>query len=257
MLAELSPQLGALDLFFVFCAGLLGGIFNGVAGGGTLATFPALLAVGFSPITANITSSIGIVFSYVGGVRNFAGEIREHHQKLRSLMLVMAIGSISGSILLLTTPSQSFRDLAPWLVAFATLLYCCQPFLAGHLHRSSSPATRTLLLQAGCFVLSIYGGYFAAGMGIMLLALFGITMVIDQHGQTAMRTAVSLFVNAIATIIFIFWAHYSLCAAGLVAMGALIGGFIGAGAARRLPRTWFRAAVIALGTITSLRLFLG
>lgn len=256
MTSLLSHPLSTDDLIFLAFAGLTGGIFNGVAGGGTLAVFPALLAVGYSPLTANITSSIGIFTSYLGGLGHFREEIDRHRRDLRDLLVVMVLGTLVGCALLLTTPSSTFRELAPWLVGFATLLYVVQPWLAAHLHHAGSPGLRRVLLQAGTFVLSVYGGYFAAGVGIMLLALFGITMAIDRHAQTAMRMAVSVVVQVIAATVFLFAADYDLKAAAAIGLGALLGGTIGARLARRLPATWFRVAVVVLGCATTLRLVL-
>lgn len=254
-MAGLLPHpLDLADLAFLLLAGLTGGVFNGVAGGGTLAVFPALLAVGYGPLTANVTSSIGIFTSYLGGLGHFRTEIARHRGDLVALLPVMVAGTALGCALLLTLPAATFSDLAPWLVAFATLLYVVQPWLAGHLHRTGSPRLRRLLLQLGTFVLAVYGGYFAAGVGIMLLALFGITLAIDRHAQTAMRMVVSVVVQLIAAGVFALAASYDVAAAAAVAIGALIGGTLGARVARRLPLAWFRVAVVVLGSATTLRL---
>lgn len=256
MASLLNHPLGFGDLAFLLLAGLAGGVFNGVAGGGTLAVFPALLAVGYSPLTANITSSIGIFTSYLGGLGQFREEIGQHRRDLRALLLAMVAGTLIGCTLLLTTSTATFRELAPWLVGFATVLFVVQPWIAGHLHRAGSPGLRRVLLQAGTFILAIYGGYFAAGVGIMLLVLFGITMAIDRHAQTAMRMVVSVVVQVIAATVFVFAADYDLAAAAAVGLGALIGGTFGARLARRLPAAWFRVAVVLLGCATTLRLAL-
>ena len=256
MTSLLSHPLSLGDLALLLAAGLTGGIFNGVAGGGTLAVFPALLAVGYSPLTANITSSIGIFTSYLGGLGQFREEVQRHRRDLRGLLPAMVVGTLLGCTLLLTTSTATFKALAPWLVGFATVLYVVQPWLAGHLHRAGSPGLRRALLQAGTFALAIYGGYFAAGVGIMLLALFGITMAIDRHAQTAMRMAVSVVVQVIAASVFVVAADYDLRAAATIGIGALIGGTFGARLARRLPATWFRVAVVVLGSATTLRLVL-
>src|ERR1035438_4558710 len=173
--------------------GVAAGIFNGVAGGGTLLTFPALLALGVPALNANITSAVGIVPSYVGGVAGFRAELGGQWSKIRSLLPVTLLGGSAGAILLLTTPAASFRSVVPWLVGLATVLFAVQPLIVAALSSlHENHPTRRILLQAGTLLIALYGGYFGAGMGVMMLAVFGIALTDALVRINGMRTVLSI-----------------------------------------------------------------
>jgi uncharacterized membrane protein YfcA len=234
-------------------AGAGAGIFNGVAGGGTLITFPVLLALGFGPLTANITNTVGIWPGYVGGTAGFRVEIGDQRAHLRTLLPLAGVGAVVGAVLLLTTPSEDFSALAPWLVLLAALLFAAQPlltrFLAGrahHLHR--------LLLYGGTLLAAVYGGYFGAGLGVMLLALLGLALPDTLARTGGLRTILSVAVNGIAAAIFIVHVRLDWDVVGLLAAGSLAGGWVGARVALRLPVTVLRLVVVAIGLATTVAL---
>jgi len=239
-------------------AGLGAGILNGVAGGGTLVSFPVLLALGFPALSANVTSTVGIWPGYLGGLAGFRAEIGDQSTRVRSLAPIAVVGAIGGAALLLTTSASSFARIAPWLVLFAALLFALQPVLARALsHVGTDHPTRRILLFAGTFAASIYGGYFGAGMGVVLLAVLGLAIPDTLARTSGMRTILSVLVNGVAALVFI--AHFSLdwTAVGLLAIGSLLGGFLGARVALRLPVPIFRVVVVAIGLATAIRLFVG
>jgi hypothetical protein len=239
-------------------AGLGAGVFNGVAGGGTLLSFPVLLALGFPALTANVTSTVGIWPGYLSALVGFRGEIGDQGPRVRLLAPVAALGAVAGAVLLLTTSPGAFERLAPWLVLFAALLFAAQPALVRLLRRvPHDHPTRRWLLIAGTFATCVYGGYFGAGMGVMLLAVLGLALPDTIARTSGMRTVLSVLVNGVAAVIFLV--HFSLpwAAVGLLAAGSLPGGWIGARVAVGLPAGALRAVVVVIGVGTAVRLLVG
>jgi uncharacterized membrane protein YfcA len=241
-------------------AGVAAGIVNGIAGGGTVITFPTLLAVGYPAITANVTSTVGVMPGYVGGVTGFRREIHERRHLLARLVPVALLGAIGGSVLLLNTPASAFDRLAPYLILLAAILFAVQPLLSRWLRSERSEhsgGNRPKTLLVGVFVTSIYGGYFGAGLGVMLLALLGLTLPDDLASMTGLRSVLSIVANGTAAVVFILRAHVVWDAAGLIAIGCLAGGFAGAHLVRTLPAPVIRAIVVAIGLGTAVKLFIG
>ncbi len=237
-------------------AGLGAGVVNGVAGGGSLISFPILLALGYPALTANITNTVGVWPGYVGGAAGFRHEIGGQSERLWRLAPVAVLGSIAGAILLLTTSSAVFKELAPWLVLGASLLFAAQPLLKRALGGSSHapPRTRRLLLGGGVFLASIYGGYFGAGLGVMLLAILGLALPDSLNRTSGLRTALSILVNGVAAAVFIIHGGLAWRAVGLLAIGSLFGGWIGARVALAIPATALRIVVVAVGLATVVKL---
>lgn len=239
-------------------AGLGAGVVNGVAGGGTMVSFPALLALGYPALTANMTSTVGIWPGYVGGATGFRAEIASQRERIVWLLPVTAVGAVAGATLLLTTSPHLFARLAPWLVLAATALFALQPVVRRLLGRiSHDHPTRRVLAQGGAFVTSLYGGYFGAGMGVVMLALFGIALPDTITRTSGLRAALSLFVNALAALIFIARGELAWEAVGLLAAGSFVGGWIGATTARRIPAALLRVVIIAVGAATAAKLLAG
>jgi uncharacterized membrane protein YfcA len=236
--------------------GLGAGIINGVAGGGSLISFPLLLALGYPALTANVTNTVGVWPGYAGGAAGFRHEIASQRVRLVRLSPVAVVGGIAGAILLLTTPSSTFKSLAPWLVLGASLLFALQPLLRRALGDSahSPPRTRPLLLIGGTFAASIYGGYFGAGLGVMLLAILGLALPDSIVRTSGLRTALSILVNGVAAVVFLIHGGLAWTAVGLLAAGSLVGGWIGARVAKAIPATALRIAVIAVGLATTIKL---
>ncbi len=255
----LAAQGGGQVLLLVL-AGLGAGTVNGVAGGGTLVSFPALLAVGVPALQANVTSTLGIWPGYLGGVAGFRSEVRQQPaRRLLTLSSVALVGATGGGILLLLTPSSAFKAVVPYLVLAASGLFAVQPVLTARLRRKgrASGEGSLPLAAAGTLLGSVYGGYFGAGLGVILFALLALTLPDDLVRTNGLRAVLSLTVNTAAAVVFLVAAHVAWGDAGLLAGSSLVGGYAGARLARRLPPLVFRVLVIALGLLTAGRLLAG
>jgi uncharacterized membrane protein YfcA len=246
---------GTRDALLVL-AGVGAGIFNGVAGGGTLISFPALLAMGVPALRANITSTVGIWPGYLGAVRGFRKEIADQRSTVRLLAPLCVVGAIGGSVLLLLTPSKDFSDFAPWLVLFASVLFALQPLISKKLMGRVGSSTNQLLLLGGTFVAALYGGYFGAGMGVVLLAVLGLALPDSIVRTSGMRSILSVMVNGLAAVVFVVHGQLVWAAVGFLALGSAVGGYIGARVAIGIPAPVLRVIVVAIGVATALRLLL-
>ena len=257
----MAAMLGATSLstshvVFLLLGGLGAGIFNGVAGGGSLISFPLLLALGYPALTANVTNTVGIWPGYLGGAAGFRHQISGQRVRLVRLSPVAVLGGIAGAILLLTTSSATFRSIAPWLVLAASVLFAAQPLLRRALDGAAHtpPRTRPVLLSGGMFVASVYGGYFGAGMGVMLLAILGLALPDTIARTSGLRTALSILVNGVAAAVFLIHGGLAWRAVGLLAAGSLVGGWIGARVALSIPAVALRLVVVAVGLTTVVKL---
>jgi uncharacterized membrane protein YfcA len=239
------------ELLFLAAAGFGAGLVNGVAGGGSMVSFPALLAVGVPSLAANVTSTVGIWPGYLGGVAGFRRVIAAQRDRLRPLAAVALAGAVAGALLLLVTSEDTFDAIAPWLVLAAVGLFAAQPLLARRLAAHGPAAdhdrTHTALRLGGVFAASVYGAYFGAGLGVLLLAVLGITLPGRLTDLNGIRTVLALLVNSIAVIVFAVAAPVEWAAAGTMAAASLVGGYVGATTSARLPVLVFRGVVIALG----------
>jgi uncharacterized membrane protein YfcA len=251
-----TPTTG--DLLLLAVAGLGAGTINGVAGGGTLASFPALLATGVPALSANITSTVGIWPGYVGGVAGFRDEIGEQPERAKRYAVPAVLGAVAGAVLLLVTPSSAFSKVVPYLVLLASALFAVQPVVAKALAGRNDAEKEYLgAAWAGTLLASVYGGYFGAGLGVMLLALLGLTLPDRVVRTNGLRSVLSLAVNTGALLVFVIHGHVIWEDAGVLAGGSIIGGYFGARVARRLPTVVFRLLVITLGLVTGIRLLVG
>jgi uncharacterized membrane protein YfcA len=255
-LGSVAPLTAGRDALLVL-AGLGAGIFNGVAGGGTLISFPTLLAMGFPAITANMTSSVGIWPGYVGGVVGFRSQIEDQRSTVRTLAPVAVVGALGGAVLLITTSATVFARLAPWLVLFASALFAIQPLLVKRLNIHAEHPVRRVVLLGGTFLAALYGGYFGAGIGVVLLAVLGLALPDTLLRTSGMRAALSVLVSAVAGVVFIARGTLVWQAVAMLAIGSLLGGYLGARAATRLPAGGLRVVVVLIGTATALRLLVG
>src|SRR6202789_2492609 len=251
-----TATLSGAHIVLLLLGGLGAGIINGVAGGGSLISFPLLLALGYPALTANITNTVGIWPGYAGGAAGFRKEIDDQRNRLIRLTPVALLGGIAGAILLLTTSSATFKHLAPWLVLAASILLRAQPLLRRALAGSSHapPRTRPVLLAGGTFAASIYGGYFGAGLGVMLLAILGLALPDSITRTSGLRTALSILINGVAALVFVIHGGLAWRAVGLLAAGSLVGGWIGARIALSIPATALRIVVVAVGLATVVKL---
>jgi uncharacterized membrane protein YfcA len=242
----------------VIAAGIGAGIANGIAGGGSFISFPVLLALGLPALTANVSSSVGVLPSYLPGIAGFRERLVGKRPLLVSLTPVSVVGSLLGTALLLDGTPQQFREVVPWLIGAATVLFALQPVVLRAV--STVPhdhPTRKVLLQAGTFAIAVYGGYFGAGLGIMLLAVMGLALPDDLGTLTGLRNVLSVLINAVAATVFIFRGHVAWDVVVALWIGTLVGGALGTAAVRRLSPTPLRAVIVAIGAATTLRLALG
>jgi len=240
------------------------GAMNAMAGGGTILTFPTLVFLGLPAITANATSCVALLPGGAASLFGYRREVREHRRWLRTLFLPSLIGGAIGSVLLLRTPEKTFAFLAPILILFATVLFMAQGALsrralqeepAAEADPSSLPAGRWIaasLLQLG---VAIYGGYFGAGIGILMLALLGFLGLANIHAANGIKNVFNLCINAVAAAYFIFKGAVAWPEALVLIAGGILGGYGGARFARRIGKEKARAAVVVIGLLVTGILF--
>jgi uncharacterized protein len=253
------PASDLLHAAVAFGAAFIAGTINSVAGGGTLVSFPALIWLGLPSVTANATSTVAIWPGSLGGMWGYRRELRSAEPRMLALVLPSLIGGITGALLLRWTPPALFDRLVPFLILFATLLFMAQEPVQRQLKTAGAEAHRSprWLVCAMLFQLlvALYGGYFGAGIGILMLAALSILGHTDIHQMNGLKSFFALCINGVAAFYFI-WARMVYWPDVLImAAGALAGGYGGAGVARRIGRTAVRRIVIAIGFSMALSLF--
>src|SRR3989442_7677416 len=227
------------------------GAVNAVAGGGSLISFPALLAAGYPAKTANVTNTVALWPGYLGGSVGYRQELRRQRRRISLLLAPTVLGAIAGSAILLSTPGDAFKFIVPFLILFAVVLMIFQERLgelaAAHQLHTSSDDHVPLPLHIAMFLLAVYGAYFGAGLGILTLAAFSILLPDDLQHSNALKGMTSLLINAVAVLYFAAFGPVEWGPALLMAGTALAGGYLGVGLARRLGATRLRRAVIAYG----------
>ncbi len=252
MIAAALPLGWRLTIYLL--AGVGAGIVNGIAGGGSFVTFPTLLATGASALTANVTTTVGVVPSYLGGIRGFRFQLRGHRDLIRSLVPSCLLGTATGCTLLLLGSPHLFALVVPWLIGSGTLLFALAPRITKRLaHLDHGPARRWGL-YIGIFVVAIYGGYFGAGMGILLLAVMALSLPFEIQELQGLRSVLSLIINALAALIFVLRGHLIVDAVYMFLVGTLVGGWLGALLILRLSPNLVRVVIIVVGVITTIRL---
>lgn len=256
LLATTAPGPGRQALLAL--AGVGAGVVNGLAGGGTLVSFPTMIAMGYPALTANVTNTVGIWPGYVSGVAGFRREVAGQGPLVRTLAWPAGIGALVGALLLLATPSADFEAAAPWLILFSALLFAAQPLMARWLGGSAHPdRAHRLGLAAGTLLCSVYGGYFGAGLGVMLMAVLGLALPDTLARTSGLRTVLSVMVNGVAAVIFVAHSPLAWQVVGLLAAGSLVGGWLGARLTLRIPVPVLRAVVVLVGLATAARLLAG
>jgi len=255
MLATALPLLVRLSVYLL--AGVAAGVSNGIAGGGTFIAFPTLLAMGVPALQANVSVTVGVVPSFIGGIRGFRRELATHRRLVTALLPVCLVGTATGCALLFALPPSAFRLVVPWLIGAGTLVFAFSTVITRRLMdiEHGRPGRRRSLF-VGVFLIAIYGGYFGAGLGILLLAVLAITLPYDIADLQGLRIALSTFMSATAAIIFIFRGHLALDAVYMLLAGTLVGGWLGTKLLLRMSPTVVRALVVATGAITTIRLFI-
>jgi len=240
----------------IFAAGIAAGTINTVVGSGTLITFPTLLAFGYPPVTANVSNTVGLVPGSASGAVGYREELRGQRRRALPLLLASTLGGVAGAVALLVLPASAFKRIVPAFIAVALVLIVAQPRLARTLARRRRRVREGAGAAAvvGVLISGVYGGYFGAAQGILLLAILGLT--VEDHLQriNALKVVLAGVVNLVAGVMFVIAAHVDWAAAGLIAAGSILGGVIGARQGRRLPPVALRALIIAVGVVAIVRL---
>ncbi len=239
-------------------AGFFAGALNAVAGGGTFLTFPALVWFGIPPIMANATATLAALPGYTGSAWAYRGDIEaEGTLGLRGIIVSAALGSVAGAVLLLVTPAELFRGIVPWLLLIATVLFAAGPSIIARLRARGTGLAGPAASAAAVFAVSVYGGYFNGGLGILLLATFGLLGYINIHGMNGLKNALAAILSIISAATFAVAGLIAWPQAALMAAATLLGGFAGAKLARRVTRTdLLRHGITGVGVVMTIVFFL-
>ncbi len=240
----------------VFIAAFVAGMMNSVAGGGTLITFPMLVWIGIDPIRANVTCTVALWPGSLGAMVGFRRELGDSRRWMLLLGAPSIAGGLIGAGLLLLTPSRLFASIVPFLILFATILFAAGEPINRRLALNADPPSRTERLPTRAwwtgaivfqFVVAIYGGYFGAGMGILMLAALGLMGLTDIHQMNGLKNFFAVCINVVASVYFIASGRVEWTYALVMVVGGIAGGYGGAGLARKLGRRFVRRAVIVIG----------
>jgi uncharacterized protein len=235
---------------FLCVAGALGGAINAVAGGGSFVAFPALLFTGVPPIPANATNTVSL---WVGVTASGGAYWKRLHISRRVMVPLIAtsiIGGIAGAFLLIRTPAQTFLKVLPWMLLGATLLFAFGKYFTGRLQAGLSRDSSNAAITGASifeFFVSIYGGYFGGGVGIINLAMLAVLGMTDIHEMNALKVVLGAVINGVATVTFVATGVILWPQAIVMTVGAIVGGYLAAHYAQRLPQSWVRGFVIAVG----------
>lgn len=246
------------DAVLLLAAGLAAGTVNAVAGGGSLITFPALVAVGFSPVPANVTNSLAVSPGYVGSVLGSRADLGGQRRRVRRLLPTAAAGSAAGCALLLATPARAFEVAVPFLVLGAAAVLAFQERLrrvVGQPHLMP-PRRRRVAQHAVVAAGSLYGGYFGAAMGIMLVAALGLVLDETMARVSALKNIISAVVGLTTVLAFGIFGPVHWVAVAILAPATVVGGYLGARIARLLPSAVLRTLIVVFGTVIGILLLI-
>ena len=250
--------MSVLEALLVVGVGFLAGTINTIVGSGSLITFPTLLAIGYSPVVANVSNTIGISFGSLSGAVGYRRELGGQRRRVILLGSASLIGGITGGILLLTLPSSVFDDVVPVLILLAVALVIVQPRLSRFVteRRSRVVEHGGFELWIGIFLTGIYGGYFGAAQGVILLALLGIFIAENVQRLNAVKNVLALIANGVAAALFVFFADVAWEVVVLIAVGSVLGAQLGAQVGRRLPARALRALIVVVGLVAAIKLLI-
>lgn len=246
-----------IDWLILLAAAFVAGALNAVAGGGSFLTLPALVFTGVPPVAANATGTVALLPGYVAGAMGFREDMQAPPSlTMRAVVVLSLVGGAAGAALLLVTPDATFRKVVPWLLLAATAMFAFAPQLrrwagsSGH-----GPAARW---KAGLGMLAVagYGGYFNGGLGILLLALFGLLGQSQLNAMNGMKNLVSALLTAIAVLIYAAGGVVQWQQALVMMVAATLGGYLGARGARRIPAPWLRGGIVVTGLVMAALFFL-
>jgi uncharacterized membrane protein YfcA len=242
--------------WLIVAAGFGAGFVNAIAGGGTLLTFPALLYSGIASITANATSTVAIWPGSLMSSWAYRRQLLDHRQRVLVLALPSLLGGIAGAVLLLNTPERMFRFIVPYLILLACgLLVAQEPIGRWMTARAAAyPRKHAVALWLTQFAIAVYGGYFGAGIGILMLAAMAIFLPEDLQAANGMKNFFAVLINGIAAVYFVVVGAAVLKVSALMMGAAILGGFVGAHTAQRLSPRLLRGAVVAFGLVVAIHL---
>ncbi len=244
------------EVLAIAMAGLLAGAINTVVGSGTLITFPVLLAFGYAPVTANVSNTVGLVPGSLSGALGYRRELAGQRDRVVRLGAASVLGGITGAALLLVLPAAAFKAIVPAFIAIALLLVVVQPRVSALLaKRAIDPERRGgVLTPLALYAVGIYGGYFGAAQGILLLGILGLALRQDLHRTNALKNVLAGLVNGVASVLFIAAAHVEWGPAALIACGSIVGAQLGARYGRKLPPSALRGLIVVVGIAAIVRL---
>ncbi|WBQ03669.1 sulfite exporter TauE/SafE family protein [Kribbella sp. CA-293567] len=241
-----------LEQLAIVAAGLGAGLLTSTVGVASLLSFPVLIALGIPPVVANASNTVGLIPAGLGGSLGYRRELREQPKVTWFVVITCAVGSVGGAVLLLALPSSVFESIVPWLILFTCLLVGAQPWISRWL-RSRKPddhGPRTALSPATTVfaaLTGVYGGYFGAGSGVMMMAVLSLGLDLELRIVNALKTLAILAANLVAGLIFVFAADLDYAAVGLLAAGSVVGGYAGSHIGRLLPPTLLRVLIVLAG----------
>lgn len=243
----------ATDVLTVLAAGLGAGIVIAAVGAGSLVSFPLLLGVGLTPLVANVCNTVGLVPGGLSGSYGFRRELAGKAHLVRATAITSALGALLGAALLLALPATSFESVVPWLVILAATLVAVQPVVSHWLRRhtakqpDAAPQEYPKPLAGMSSLIGVYGGYFGAGSGVMMMAVLGFGTDLELRVVNALKTLAVMAANVVASLIFLVVADLDWAAIVLLAAGSVVGGYVGSHIGRRLPDALLRSLIVAAG----------
>ncbi|MGH3385938.1 MAG: sulfite exporter TauE/SafE family protein [Nocardioidaceae bacterium] len=234
----------------VLAAGVTAGTMNTMVGSGTLVTFPALLAFGYPPVVANVSNTVGLVPGQLSGSFGYRRELAGQRTRLIRLGTGSLIGALAGGMLLLTLPASAFTTIVPVLIGVGCALVLVQPWVSSRVaRRHDPPAHGSVWVWVLVLATGVYGGYFGAAQGVLLVAILGFGLDETMQRINAAKNVLALVVNLVAALLFAVVADVDWAIAGLIAAGSLVGGMVGATVGRRLPPMVLRVAIAVVGVV--------
>ncbi len=246
------------EIAAIAAAGLAAGAINTLVGSGTLITFPVLLAFGYAPVTANVSNTIGLVPGSVSGAVGYRRELAGQRARVLRFGAMSVTGGITGAVLLLVLPSAAFKAIVPVFIALALALTALQPRLARWLLKREVDLERrgAMLVPFAVYLTGVYGGYFGAAQGILLLGILGLALTQDLQRTNALKNVLAGLVNGVAGAYFAFAAHVEWAPAAIIACASIGGAQLGARYGRRLPPQALRAVIVLVGIFAIVRLLI-
>jgi uncharacterized protein len=241
----------------ILLSGVAAGATNTVIGSGTLITFPTLLAIGLPPLTANVSNTIGLCPGSIIGTYGYRRELKGQAQRGVALVGASLVGGATGAVLLLVLPSNAFNAIVPILIGLAVVLVIAGPTLNRRLRRNSGPHPKVAhVLWWGSLLSGVYGGYFGAAQGVLLMGMLGALSDDDIQRHNALKNLMAATVNVVAACVFVVTANPQWGPVGLVAVGSLIGGVIGARFGRRISPRLLRTFIVVVGVLAIVKLIM-